>query len=164
MRIHSVAVLSLTLALGLAAPAAAQLAPVPFPNEDCYAPAGDPEPGTADWGERDAKNMLCAGLRNRDQIESPAYGHASITQFPGLHLEALAEQAQDPTNPRGGITTLVPGSRAADPFRTIARWTGAGLGTVTRVEFPAQNGSTLRGYVFEPPASAPKPAPATRAS
>ena len=46
-----------------------------------------------------AKNMLCAGLRNRDQLASPAYGHASSTQFPGLHLEALAEQAQDPTQP-----------------------------------------------------------------
>jgi dienelactone hydrolase len=157
MRIHAVAVLSLTLVAALAAPAAAQLAPVPFPNEDCYAPGGDPEPGTPEWDERDRKNMLCAGLRNRDQLQSPAYAHASITQFPGLHLEALAEQAQDPTNPRGGITTLVPGSRAADPFRTIARWEGAGLGTVTRVEFPAQNGSTLRGYVFEPPASVPKP-------
>jgi dienelactone hydrolase len=150
--------MALTLALATAAPAAAQIAPVPFPNEDCYAPAGDPEPGTPEWDARDRTNMLCAGLRNRDQLASPAYGHASTTQFPGLHLEALIEQAQDPTNPRGGLTTLVPGSRAADPFRTIARWEDAGLGTVTRVEFPAQNGSTLRGYVFEPPASVPRPA------
>ena len=156
MRVHLL--LGFTLALLLAAPASAQLAPVPFPNEDCYSPAGNPEPGTPEWDERDRRNMLCAGLRNRDQLASPAFGHAHNTQAPGLHVEALAEQAQDPTNPRGGLTTLVPGSRAADPFRTIARWTGADLGTVTRVEFPAQNGATLRGYVFEPPASAPKPA------
>ena len=120
MRIH--VVLGLTLALALSAPASAQLAPVPFPNEDCYAPAGDPEPGSAEWDERDRRNMLCAGLRNRDQLASPAYGYQHHISFPGLHLEALAEQAQDPTNPRGGLTTLVPGSRAADPFRTIARW------------------------------------------
>ena len=157
MRIHLL--LGLTLAVVLAAPASAQIAPVPFPNEDCYAPAGDPEPGSAEWQERDRRNVICAALRNRDQVASPAFGHAQNTQFPGLHLEALLEQAQDPTNPRGGITTLIPGSRAADPFRTIARWDRApACGTVTRVTFPAQNGSTLRGYVFEPPASVPKPA------
>ena len=150
--------LGLTLTLALAAPASAQLAPVPFPNEDCYGPAGNPAPGTPEWDERDRRNMLCAGLRNRDQLASPAYGYQHHVSFPELHLNALAEQAQDPTNPRGGITTLVPGSRAADPFRTIARWTSLTGATVTRVEFPAQNGSTLRGYVFEPPPGTPKPA------
>ena len=145
-------------ALALAAPADAQVAPLPFPNEDCYAPAGDPEPGSREWVERDTKNQVCAALRNRDQLTSPAYGHAHNTAFAGLHLEALVEQAQDPTHPRGGITTLVPGSRAADPFRTLDRWTAAGRGYVTDVAFRAENGSTLRGHVFEPPASVPEPA------
>jgi hypothetical protein len=156
--------LTLILAAALAAPASAQLAPVPFPNEDCYGPAGDPEPGSQEWTDRDNRNMICAALRNRDQVASPAYGYQHNTQFPGLTLDALAEQAQDPTNPRGGITTLVPGSRASDPFRTISVWTELTGGKVTRVEFPAQNGSTLRGYVFEPPPDVPKPPPATRAS
>jgi dienelactone hydrolase len=150
--------LTLILAAALAAPASAQLAPVPFPNEDCYGPAGDPAPGSAEWQERDRRNMICAGLRNRDQLASPAYGYQHNTQFPGLTLDALVEQAQDPTNPRGGITTLVPGSRAADPFRTVPYWTELTGGKVTRVTFPAQNGSTLRGYVFEPPPGTPKPA------
>ena len=158
MRTHYVALLSLTLASALAAPAAAQLAPVPFPNEDCYAPAGDPEPGTPEWHERDTHNQYCATLRLRDQLASPAYGFGNITQGPGLYAEALAEQAQDPTHPRGGITTLVPGSHAADPFRTIERWTGAGRGRVDARQFPALNGATLRGHVFAPPASVPKPA------
>jgi dienelactone hydrolase len=160
MKMRTLALTALSLALGLAAaaPAGAQLAPVPFPNEDCYGPAGNPEPGSAEWEQRDARNMTCATLRIRDQIASPAYGYASTTQFPGLHLDALIEQAQDPTNPRGGVTTLVPGSRAADPFRTIAYWTEDTGATVTRVTFPAQNGSTLRGYVFEPPPDVPKPA------
>ena len=140
-----------TLAAVLAAPAVGQIVEAPFPNSDCYAPAGDPEPGSPAWTERDTKNQICAALRNRDQLASPAYGFAHHTAFPELHLQALAEQAQDPTNPRGGITTLVPGSRAADPFRTIARWEAAGRGTVTRVEFPFENGATLRGHVFEPP-------------
>jgi dienelactone hydrolase len=144
--------------LTAAAPAAAQVAPVPFPNEECYAPAGDPAPGTDAWRERDRKNQACAVLRNRDQLTSPAYGHAHNTAFPGLHLAALIEQAEDPTHPRGGITTLIPGARAADPFRTLERWQAAGRGDVTRVAFKALNGATLRGYVFEPPASVPKPA------
>ena len=158
MRTLGLLVVPFTLALALAAPAAAQVAPVPFPNEECYAPAGDPQPGTPEWNERDLKNQVCAALRNRDQLASPAYGYAHTTAWPGLHLEALAEQAQDPAHPRGGITTLVPGSRAADAFRTIERWVGAGRGTVTPVSFRSRNGSTLRGHVFEPPASVPTPA------
>ena len=146
------AMLSLT-----AAPAAAQVVEAPFPNEDCYAPAGNPEPGSQAWQERDAKNMICAGLRNRDQVASPAYGYQHHVSFPELHLNALVEQAQDPTNPRGGLTTLVPGSRAADPFRTVRRWTELTGARVTRVEFPSHNGATLRGYVFEPPPNVPKP-------
>ena len=89
MRALVLAVLSLTLALALAAPAAAQIAPAPFPNEDCYGPAGDPEPGSAEWEERDRRNMICAALRNRDQLASPAYGYQHHISFPGLHLNAL---------------------------------------------------------------------------
>ena len=156
-RNHFVLALMLVLAAVLAAPAAAQVPEAPFPNSDCYAPAGDPEPGTDAWRVRDTKNQICATLRLRDQFQSPAFGYAHQTAWPGLHAEAAAEQATDPTHPRGGITTLIPGARASDPFRTLERWTGAELGAVERVTFPAQNGATLRGYVFTPPASVPKP-------
>ena len=159
MRIRfAVAVCSTLLAASYATNAVGQIPEAPFPNSDCYAPAGNPAPGSAEWDERDRRNQICAALRNRDQVASPAYGYAHNTAFPELTVNALAEQALDPTNPRGGITTLVPGSRAADPFRTIARWEEAERGTVTRVEFPFENGATLRGYVFEPPASVPEPA------
>jgi dienelactone hydrolase len=141
----------------LPASASAQVPEAPFPNSDCYAPAGDPEPGSDAWRERDTKNQICATLRLRDQFASPAFGYAHQTAWPGLHAEATAEQATDPTHPRGGITTLIPGSRASDPFRTLPRWEGAGLGSVERVTFPAQNGSTLRGWVFTPPSSVPQP-------
>ena len=159
MRQRYLLALAFTLMFTVAAatPAGAQIVEAPFPNEDCYAPAGDPEPGSPEWQERDTKNMICAGLRNRDQLSSPAYAYQHHVSFPELHLNALIEQAQDPTNPRGGFTTLVPGSRAADPFRTIARWTELTDATVTRVEFPAQNGATLRGHVFEPPPGVPEP-------
>src|SRR5688572_17841975 len=39
----------------------------------CYAPAGDPEPGSPEWIARDTKNQECASLRNRDQLASPAF-------------------------------------------------------------------------------------------
>jgi dienelactone hydrolase len=159
LRNKSVLVLLVFMAAAaLAAPAGAQLPEAPFPNSDCYAPAGNPEPGSQAWYERDTKNQICATLRLRDQFASPAFGYAHQTAWPGLHAEAAAEQAQDPTHPRGGLTTLIPGARASDPFRTVQRWTDAGLGTVERVEFTAQNGSTLRGRVFSPPSSVPKPA------
>jgi dienelactone hydrolase len=157
-RNHFVLALMLVLAAVSAAPAAAQVPEAPFPNSDCYAPAGDPAPRTPAWIERDTKNQICATLRLRDQFQSPAFGYAHQTAWPGLHAEATAEQATDPTHPRGGLTTLIPGARASDPFRTVERWTEAGLGTVERVEFTAQNGSTLRGRIFSPPDSVPKPA------
>jgi len=151
-------VLPLVLLFALSAQTAhAQIVEAPFPNSDCYAPAGNPEPGSQAWIERDTKNMICAGLRNRDEVASPAYGYQHHIEFPGIHLQDLIERATDPTNPRGGLTTLVPGSKAADPFRTVNAWTTLTGGKVTRVKFPALNGATLRGYVFEPPPGIKEP-------
>src|SRR5205814_7253628 len=62
-----------------------------------------------------------------------------------------------PPHLTGGVTTLIPGSQAADPFRTLSRWTGAGLGEVTPVKFTALDGAQLRGHVFRPPSSVPEP-------
>lgn len=146
--------LALTTGTGSAAPSA----PPVGVDMSCYAPAGDPAPGTAAWEQRDALNQYCASLRNRDQAASPAFGFGVLGQGSTLYAEQAVEQLSDPTEPRGGITTLVPGSRAADPFRTIKRWTEAGRGRVAPVAFTAHNGSTLRGHVFVPPASVPRPA------
>ena len=141
--------------LALAAPAAAD--PL-FPYEpSCWGPVGSPEPGTPEWIERDTQNQYCATLRLRDQATSPAYGFANVTQGAELYAQQWVEQLSDPTHPRGGITTLVPGSKSADAFRTVRRWTQAGHGRVSRVKFGSHNGSTLRGYVFAPPASAKRP-------
>jgi dienelactone hydrolase len=123
----------------------------------CYAPAGNPEPGSQAWQERDLKNQYCASLRPRDQLASPAFGFGNLTQGASLYAEQTIEQLSDPTHPRGGITTLVPGAKAADPFRTVKRWTEAGRGRVAPVRFRSLNGSTLRGHVFMPPASVRKP-------
>ena len=124
----------------------------------CYAPAGDPAPGTPEWQQRDTLNQYCATLRIRDQVASPAFGFGNLSQGAVAVRRAGRRPARPPDEPQGGVTTLVPGSKAADPFRTIERWTEAGprprrAGVSSR----ALNGSTLRGHVFLPPASVPRP-------
>jgi dienelactone hydrolase len=126
----------------------------------CFAPApagGDPAPGTPEWQARDTHNQYCTTLRQRDQQTSPAFGFGNLTQGAALYAEQTVDRVSDPTNPRGGITTLVPGAKSADPFRTVKRWTEAGLGRVEPVKFASLNGSTLRGHVWMPPASVSKP-------
>src|SRR3954452_11945859 len=123
----------------------------------CVAPAGDPQPNTPEWVQRDTQNQYCASLRNRDQLLNPAFGYANVTEGAALWEQQMAEQAADPFHLRGGVTTVVPGSRAADPFRTIERWTEQGRGSVAPVSFRALDGATLRGHVFVPPATVPKP-------
>jgi dienelactone hydrolase len=123
----------------------------------CVAPAGDPAPNTPEWVQRDTVNQYCAGLRNRDQLASPAFGFGNLSQGAVLYADQTVDQLSDPTHPRGGITTLVPGSKSADPFRTLKRWMEAGRGRVAPVTFRALNGSRLRGHVFVPPASVPRP-------
>src|SRR4051812_9134999 len=146
---------ALSVCVVAAAPAAA--APVAPVDMSCVAPAGDPAPNTPEWIQRDTQNQYCAGLRNRDQLLNPAFGFGNLTQGAALWAEQMTEQAGDPSHPRGGFTTLIPGSRAADPFRTVKRWTEAGLGRVAPVRFKALDGATLRGHVFAPPASVPEP-------
>jgi hypothetical protein len=136
----------------------AEAAPVLGVDMSCVAPAGDPAPNTPEWVQRDTQNQYCAGLRNRDQLASPAFAFGNVTQGASLYAEQTTDQLADPSHPRGGITTLVPGSKSADPFRTIKRWTGAGLGRVAPVEFKALDGATLRGHVFMPPGGGRRPA------
>lgn len=130
------------------------------PNEvaaECLAPAGNPAAGTPEWQQRDTDNQYCATLRIRDQLASPAFGYANTTQGAALYADQAAQQAGEPGHPHGGITTLVPGSQAADPFRTLSRWVDAGRGRVTAVKFTALDGAQLRGHVFLPPARVPRP-------
>lgn len=143
-------------ALLLLAPAAGA-APAVGVDMQCYAPAGDPAPGSPEWMQRDAINQYCAGLRIRDQLASPAYGYGNLTQGLTQYFEQWSDQLADPSRPRGGVTTLIPASKGADAFRTIKRWTELGRGQVLPVSFKGVNGATLRGHVFAPPASMKKP-------
>src|SRR5437764_10385181 len=137
--------------------AAAQAAPPVGVDMSCVAPAGNPAPGTPEWQQRDAKNIACSTERVRDQFLSPAFGFGNLTQGASLWVDQASQQAGEPSHPHGGVTTLIPGSQSADPFRTLRRWTDAGRGRVAPVRFTALDGAQLRGHVFLPPAGVSKP-------
>jgi dienelactone hydrolase len=45
---------------------------------DCTGPAGNPDPGTAEWERRENDNVYCAGQRNSDHASNPAYQQALL--------------------------------------------------------------------------------------
>jgi hypothetical protein len=124
---------------------------------NCIAPAGNPAFGTPAWTLRDLENELCATGRLQDEYTNPAFNAALLSETPAIYSSQLLAQLGRPGHLEGGVTSLVPGATTADPFRTLARWTSAGLGRVTPVSFRASDGAVLRGYVFEPPAHDPPP-------
>ena len=60
---------------GLAATVCLALGVVPTPafaqTRDCAGPAGDPEPGTPEWDQRDRDNQYCAEERHADHAQHP---------------------------------------------------------------------------------------------
>ena len=146
------------LAMAELSSSAAKATPPVGVDESCVAPAGDPAPGSVAWQQRDAINQYCATLRVRDQVLSPAFGFGNLTEGASLWVAQFQQQLGEPGHLHGGVTTLVPGSQAADPFRTIQRWSDAGRGRVSPVRFTALDGAQLRGHVFAPPESLPRPA------
>jgi dienelactone hydrolase len=55
------------------------------------------------------------------------------------------------------VTTLIPGSQGADPFRSVDRWQKLTGGRAIRVKFRSLDGAQLRGHVWLPPKSIPRP-------
>jgi alpha-beta hydrolase superfamily lysophospholipase len=143
-------------AIGSGAASAFADAPVGV-DQSCLVPAGRPAPGSPEWQQRDTQNQYCATLRLRDQFASPAFGFGNTTEGGSLWVDQASQQAGEPAHPHGGVTTLAPGSQAADPFRTLSRWTEAGRGRVAPIKFTALDGAQLRGHVFLPPATVRKP-------
>ncbi len=116
----------------------------------------DGTPTNAAWYERDDLNQYCATLRLRDQYTNPAYGFENAVQGDSLWIDQLGQQISDgPGHIHGGLTTLVPGSQAADSFRTISEWEQRTDGNVIPVSFKARDGAVLRGNVWLPPPGAP---------
>ena len=141
-------------------------APAVGVDPQCYSPQVriDPKanaagtPTNPDWIARDQVNQYCATLRIRDQLANPEYGVGNVTLGAQLYATQAQEQVADgPGHVHGGVTTLVPGSQAADPFRSIEKWQALTGGKVTRVAFTAADGAQLRGHLWQPPASLPRP-------
>jgi hypothetical protein len=108
------------------------------------------------WYQRDAINQYCATLRLRDQFTSPAYGYENATQGDELWLDQLGSQITDgPGHIHGGFTTLIPGSQAADAFRSLKNYEQLTGATVLPVSFTASDGAQLRGHIFMPPPGTP---------
>ena len=139
--------LPVLLAAALAMPAQAH----PPQLVDCLGTAGDADPGTEFYQERDRTNMLCASQRLEDQAGSPAFAHAFNTQTPGKYAGQNVDMLLgDTTDPHLTLGQLVPGGSTTDPFRTLKRWTAAKRGHVTPISFRATNGAKLNGNVFLP--------------
>ena len=109
------------------------------------------------WYQRDALNQYCATLRLRDQFTNRAYGYENLSQGDALWLDQLGQQISNgPGHIHGGLTTLVPGSQGADPFRSIDAYRHRTGATVLPVSFTAKDGATLRGNVWMPPPGTPR--------
>jgi hypothetical protein len=146
---------------------AADVAPPVGVDPQCFAPAKriDPQPGpngaptNPDWILRDQVNQYCATLRLRDQADSPAFVYSNANKGNDLYLADLQEQLADgPGHVHGGITTRIPGSLAADPYRTVDEWEKRTGGRAIPVTFDALDGAQLHGHVWLPPKGARKPA------
>lgn len=134
-------------------------------DTECFSAADDhvsPEmnsngaPANPAWYQRDALNQYCATLRLRDQYTNPAYGYENAVQGDALWIRQLGEQISDgPGHIHGGLTTLIPGSQAADSFRTVNEWEHRTGGHAIEVAFPASDGAQLRGYIWLPPPGTP---------
>ena len=109
------------------------------------------------WYERDALNQYCGTLRLRDQFTSPSYGYENATQGDELWLDQLGSQITDgPGHIHGGVTTLAPGSQAADAFRSLKNYEQLTGATVLPVSFTSLDGAQLRGSIFMPPPGTPR--------
>ena len=126
---------------------------------DCLGPAGDPDPGTPEWAQRDLVNQYCATERLQDQYANPAFATTFWTQTPGIYANQNLEMLANPTHPHLTLGQLVPGGSTTDPYRTLDRWTASGRGRVTKISFPADDGATLNGFLFRPPSKVKGPYP-----
>src|SRR3954454_14652501 len=137
----------------------ARYALAPSVPVDCAGPAGDPAPGTQEWTDRDQANQYCATERLQDEYGSPAFGTTFWPETAQIFADQNVDMLSNPSHPHATLAQVVPGGTTTDPYRTIARWTGAGRGRVDKLSFTAADGATLNGYLFRPPATVSGPYP-----
>jgi hypothetical protein len=148
-----------TVSLLLATASGARGDAVSGVDYSCVAPAGNPtNPVSAEWIQRDTENQRCATLKVRDQLENPAFAYLMNALKVGDTLYLYEQQVSDGPDHLHSPVILIPGSNIGDPFRYPALWESATGGTATPVAFTSLNGNQLRGTVWMPPPSVPKPA------
>jgi dienelactone hydrolase len=110
------------VAVLLALPSAATAA-----GSDCFGPAGDPQPGTPEWQEREAANAYCGEQRVYDTAANPLFA-AGWTEMQARH----------------------PGEDfRADPFRDPLLLQGSRF-RFQQVNVPSPSGGTIPGMLFRP--------------
>jgi dienelactone hydrolase len=137
----------------------ARYALAPSAPIDCLAPAGNPAPGSQAWTDRDYANQYCATERLQDEVASPSFGTTFWSETPAIFAGQNIAMLTTPTHPHVTLAQVVPGGTTTDPYRTIDRWTAAKRGRVDALSFTADDGATLNGYLFRPPASVQGPYP-----
>ena len=119
----------------------------------CDGPVSNPDPAKDPdgWTARDEQNTTCANQRDADQKANPAFQKARDAAANAMFLEALQDQALNPTRPRATAPYLLPRNYyPGDPFRLPKDWAAAGRGVFQNVSFVASSGSHLRGTLFAP--------------
>jgi dienelactone hydrolase len=141
------------LAAALAAPVGAASAPPRAEPTACDTPAGDPDPQQDPdaWRARDAQNSACGRQRDEDQRANPLFQSKRDAAAQAMYLEALQDQASDPTRPRATAPYLLPVNYyPGDPFRLPDEWVAAGRGQMRKVSFVASSGAKLQGRLWAP--------------
>jgi dienelactone hydrolase len=127
------------------------------PKTACDVPAGEPEPGTAQYLARDLQNIACAGQKVYvDQLVNPAYTAKDLQEIPGSYLGVMQEQIANAPRFSNPVFEYVPGANVADPFRQPDEWQAAGRGSYDPFYFLACNGARRTATLWIP--STPKPA------
>ena len=111
--------------------------------------ANGPQPGSAEWVQRDLGNVLGASQRLVDMQASPVFHQALVARTPGTFAEGLSDQLAHPLRPMATLEQLVPGASVADPFRID--WAEHGRGIRTPIEYLNRYGARITGNLWAPP-------------
>jgi dienelactone hydrolase len=110
--------------------------------------AQDPEPGSAEWYQRDLENMARMTGRTIDQVTNPLFVEKLGVEGNTLFMDNIMDQIAHPTRPIVSLSQLLPGGRAADPFRRD--WELQGRGIMIPIEYENRYGARIQGEVWAP--------------
>jgi dienelactone hydrolase len=129
-------------------PTAAQLMALGVVPNDCYQPAGSPDPSTdaAAWRARDIQNEICSTQRLQDELANPAFLRLSAMEFAGSNPNQIFGELNDP-RPRSWGSLFVAGG---DPFRVPTRWEAMGRGQWQVFNFISVTGAKLQAELYSP--------------